>query len=132
MTYQRFQDADVQAVGPEVSLEREYGKRGWGWAPWVAAAGVGFLLLAAAAVVLVVLRQARRAQVRPLLPAHLTPFTTLDFLTRVRGSGRLSDDQRRELDSSILEIERHYFANGTNGHPPDLRRIAERWLFATG
>jgi hypothetical protein len=64
------------------------------------------------------------------LPGNLTPFTALDFLTRVRGSGKLSDAQRAELDRLIGEVEQHYFAPAANGHNPDLRRIAERWLFA--
>jgi hypothetical protein len=129
MTYQRYQDADVQTVGPTLSLEREYGQRGWGWKPWAAGAGAGFVVLAGAAVYLGI-RRGRRVRTRPVLPAHLTPFTVLDLLTRARESAKLSEDQRKDLDRSIGEIEQHYFAAETNGHTPDLRRIAERWLFA--
>ena len=72
----------------------------------------------------------RLQQARPELPAHLTPFTVLELLTRVRSGRNLSDSQRAELDRAIGEIERHFFAAETNGHTPDLRRIAERWLSA--
>jgi hypothetical protein len=128
MVYQRYQDADVQTVGSEISLEREYGKVGWGWKPWAAAAGGGFLLLAAAATWLV-LRRRRRAVTRSVLPGNLTPFTVHDFLTRLRGSGKLSEPQRAELDQCIAGLEEHFFASRTNGHAPDLRQVAERWVY---
>jgi hypothetical protein len=129
MVYQRYQDADVQAVKEAISLEKEYGKRGWGGAPWAALAGAGFVALVAAAVYLAI-RRRRRSQARAELPGDLTPFTVLHFLDRVRGSRKLSDGQRAELDRAVVEIEQHYFAAKTNGHTPDLRRIAEHWLFA--
>jgi hypothetical protein len=129
MIYQRYQDADVQTVASQISLEKDYGKRGWGWVPWAGLAGAGFVVLAGAATYLAI-RRSRRAHVGPELPGQLTPFTVISFLNRVRGNGNLSDSQRAELERSIVEIEQHYFAVQTNGHSPDLRRIAERWLFA--
>jgi hypothetical protein len=128
MVYQRFQDADVQAAAPEIALEREYGRRDWGWQPWAVAAGVGFLGVAGAAAYLGLRR--RRAPAGTALPGTLTPFTVLSFLTRVRAAGKLSDHQRAELDQCIAVLEAHYFAAPTNGHNPDLRQVAERWLFA--
>lgn len=129
MTYQRYQDADVQTVGPEIALEKDYGKRNWGWRLWAVAAGVGLLGLGGAAVYFW-LRRHGRERTQAVLPGTLTPFTVLDFLTRARGSSKLSNEQRAELEQSIIEIERRYFAAETNGHTPDLRRIAERWSFA--
>ena len=54
----------------------------------------------------------------------------LDGMDGAESNGKLSDAQRAELDRLIGEVEQHYFAPATNGHNPDLRRIAERWLFA--
>lgn len=129
MTCQRYNDADVLAVGPEIALEKEYGRRSWGWAVWATVAGAGVLVLAGL-VAWMALRRRSLSGIRAELPGTLTPFTVFDFLQRVRRGGRLSENQRLELDRSIADIEEHYFAVETNGRSPDLRCIAEKWLFA--
>jgi hypothetical protein len=128
-TYQRYVDADVQKVDQVVSLERDYGRRGWGWQLWAAVGGVGFLILAAAAGY-VLFRRGRRSRHRVTLPANLTPFTVIDLLTRARGSARLTDAQRAESARVLAELEAHYFGSEPNGHAPNLRTVAEQWLFA--
>jgi hypothetical protein len=129
MLYQRYQDADVQKVEQQIALEREYGQRGWDWKPWAIAGTIGFTVLIVIAAVLGI-RSARRARTGPTLPANLTPFTILEFLTRARAGRKLSEQQRAELDACIAELETHYFAADTNGHSPDLGKIAQRWQFA--
>src|SRR5262249_34920117 len=59
MLLQRFQDADVQTVGPVIALERTYGKRGWSWQPWAIGGAAGFVALAVAAAWLVIRRRRR-------------------------------------------------------------------------
>jgi hypothetical protein len=127
MTYQRYRDADVLAVGQDISLEAEYGKTGTNWTPWLCGAAVVLILFG---IGLVLLLRRRPTDSGAVLPEHLTPFTVLDFLTRVRGSQRLSEPQRQELQRAILEIEEHYFAAQANGKSLDLRPIAEKWVFA--
>jgi hypothetical protein len=129
MTYQRYQDADLLAVGPEIALEKEYGKGSQSWTPWALAGVSGSLILLAGTVCFLLWRR-RHTHARPVLASNLTPFTVLDLLNRVRGSSQLSDIQRTELDRSIAVIEQHYFAAEPNGHTPDLRQVAERWLLA--
>src|SRR5262249_31690728 len=70
MTYQRFQDADVQAVGQEIALEKEYGQRGWGWKPWAIGSAAGFVVLAGVAAFLLI-RRRRKAHTGPALPGNL-------------------------------------------------------------
>jgi hypothetical protein len=127
MVYQRYQDADVQAVGQDISLERDYGKLGWSWRPWALAGGAGFVALLGIAAYLGY-RRRRRAPTRRTLPSDLTPFKVLDLLAGIRSSGKLSKEQQAELDNCIAVLEAHYFAGDRNGQAPDLRQIAEQWV----
>jgi hypothetical protein len=129
MTYQRYKDADVVAVEKEILLEKEYAQPSPLWLLWAGVAVAGLFLLLGL-VLFLVLRGQRRTTTGSALPDHLTPFTVLDFLTRVRVSKRLSEQQRQELNRSIVDIEQHYFAASTNGKQMELRPLAEKWLFA--
>jgi hypothetical protein len=127
MTYQRFNDADLVAVGPEVSLEQQYGGRDRRWVWWAAGAGVALAVLAAAAVVLLRRRRTPSAG-RWQVPGRLTPFTAIGLLERIRDEGGLDEAQRAELGESIRQLERCYFSGNGNGDGRvDYRQVAEGW-----
>jgi hypothetical protein len=127
MVYQRYNDADLTAVEPVVSLEQQYGKTSYAWAGWVAAL-VG--LLTAAAVVLVIRRRSRAPQAsqRLTIPEPLTPFTAIGFLERLWHDERIDMAVRDEIERSIALIHERYFSAEGNGHANgDLKEIAENW-----
>ena len=125
MTYQRYVDADLAKVGPEVSLEERYGQ----------AAGVDLvdrrwpaLALAFVGVAIRKLRSGpeRVAATRFRMPEPVTPFTVLGLLREIQQNNGLPAPQMHELAGSIERIERHYFAE-SDGEPVDLQRVAE-WI----
>jgi len=125
----RYVDADLEAVGPTVSLERAYGEpsRDWMWA----------LLALPVAVVGAFFgwRRLRRPKAaapdRHPLPDPLTPFTVLGLLRDIERENGFAPERRRELAQEIASIERHFFVE-ESGEPPDLRRIAETWIERAG
>jgi hypothetical protein len=128
MTYQRYNDADLVAVQPEISLEEKYGRPstvGWLW--WAAA---GAIVLILATVFFFLLRRPRARKASPWkLPQPLTPFTTIGFLERIRHEALLAEGKRAELLHTLHLLERYYFAAEANGNgAPDLQDIAEGWL----
>jgi hypothetical protein len=130
--HQRYNDADLAAVGEEVSLEQSYGQasRLWVWA--VVGGGVLVLVLAGLTTWLTVGRK-KPVAAGLALPADLNPFTVMEVLQKVRGSANLSPAERADLDRDVERIERHYFSDDPNGGPaPDLRAIATRWVTAAG
>jgi hypothetical protein len=130
--YQRYADADLAPVDEEVSLEQSYGKKRT-LGPWAVAAlvaGLAFLLLLAAAGVILI-RRGSSAPADAGLPERLDPFVAASLLREIRERPELSHAQRAALDQDLAEIERYYFAAGANGRPaPDLRGIVERWAAA--
>jgi len=127
MVYQRFVDADLAKVGPEVSLEARYGQPTYAWAWWLG----GSLVLAALAVgALIALYRSRPRRARAArfhLPEEITAFSVLGLLREIEHKNGLPAPQMQELATSIQQVERHYFA-GSNGSEPDLKKIAETWI----
>jgi hypothetical protein len=67
------------------------------------------------------------------MPATLTPFTTIGLLERIGRDAKLTEEQKEQVQQSIHEVERSYFAgNGNGAAPADLRAIAERWIQRAG
>jgi hypothetical protein len=125
--YQRYDDADLAAVGQDVSLERVYGSKSQAWL-WLLAGGLIIGGLLAALLIVLLLRTGRKAPTGIELPANLNAFTTLELLQRWRDDDRLTTDQRAAIGRDIEAIERHYFAADLSDEPaPDLRAIALRW-----
>jgi len=132
MTYQRYNDADLVMVEPEIALEQQYASRGssiWWWSASIAVA-----VLITGVLVVYLLRRPRRKQGRMWkLPEPLTAFTAIGLLERIGQEAPLAEAQKAELQHSLRLLERHYFAANGNGAgngdgAPDLKGIAEGWL----
>ena len=127
MVYQRYVDADLAKVGPEVSLEARYGQPTYAWAWWLVG---GFLLAALVVGALIALLRSLSRRVkgaRFAIPEVVTPFTVLGLLREIEHNNGLAAAQKQELATSIQQLERHYFA-GPSGGEPDLKQIAETWV----
>jgi hypothetical protein len=129
VTYQRYQDADLATVERVVSLEQQYGdvRRPWVWA----IAALAPLGLAAVFAARALSRRRRpQAESRFALPETITPFTVLSLLRNIATNDGLCTADRKELATSIDDLERHYFADSNGdreGAKPDLQGIAETW-----
>ena len=97
MVYQRYVDADLAKVGPEVSLEARYGEPTYAWAWWL---GGGLLLAALAVGALVALVRSRPRHVKAArfqLPEEITPFSVLGLLREIEHKNGLSAPEMQEL-----------------------------------
>ena len=126
MTYQRYVDADLAKVGPEVTLEERYEQPKYAWLWWV---GGGLLGLAFLAIAIGTLRSRPQKAVaqRYRMPELVTPFSVLGLLREIHQNNGLPAPQLQELAGSIERVERHYFAE-SDGEPVDLHQIAETWI----
>ncbi|HEY2840655.1 MAG TPA: hypothetical protein VGJ26_15975, partial [Pirellulales bacterium] len=126
ITYQRYNDADLDEVEQKVSLEKQYGdvKRPWLWGllviPAIALAGGAAWYMNRGRV-----KQSTASRFQ--VPAQVTPFSVLALLRNIQANDGLSTDMHRELAGSIQSLERHYFAD-TSVPAPDLRSVAESWV----
>ncbi|WP_165229120.1 hypothetical protein [Aquisphaera insulae] len=129
MIHQRYVDADLAKVGPEVVLESKYGEPSRAWAWWLAG-GLGLATLAIGSLIAYLRARPRKARAtRFQVPDELTPFSVLGLLRDIEHRNGLPAPQLQDLSSSIAQLERHFFA-GTDGHAaePDLKSIAETWV----
>lgn len=126
MTYQRYVDADLAKVGPEVSLEARYEVPRTTWILWTCGIFLAVALVAVAAIRLLNRPTASVAERFPI-PDPLTPFTVLALLHAIQRQCDLSVAQMNELDGAISRVERHYFADAA-GEPIDLHQLATSWI----
>ncbi|WP_435015405.1 hypothetical protein TA3x_002943 [Tundrisphaera sp. TA3] len=129
ITYQRYQDADLASVGPEITLEGNYGTPG-GDRRWWLAGGVVAALLGALLAWRFWPRPAPAAAARFPMPDPVTPFSVLGLLRDIERNNGLPDPKKRELVASIQRLEAHFFAEPT-GDAPDLHHIARTWVAQT-
>jgi hypothetical protein len=124
--YQRYVDADLAKVGPEISLEATYDRPRYAWLGW---AGGGLLALAVVAAAIWKLRSVpkRVAVQRFEMPKLVTPFSVLGLLREIQHNNGFSAPQTQELAGSIELIERHFFTE-SDGDSIDLRQVAETWI----
>jgi hypothetical protein len=129
LVHQRYVDADLAKVGPEVILESRYGEPTRARAWWLGGGLTLAALTIAAAVALIRARPRESGAARFQVPEPLPPFSVLGLLRDIEHGNGLPALQLQELNSSIEQLERHYFA-GTDGRDgePDLRAIAEAWV----
>jgi hypothetical protein len=136
----RYVDADLEAVGPTVKLEHQYGKprssRLWLWIPLgLVLAGGAFVAFRLAS------RPKARADKRFRMPDPVTPFTVLGLLRDIESKNGLKTEEKREIDVEIAELELYFFGDeaaaggrsggGSTAETPDLERIAARWVART-
>ena len=124
--YQRFVDADLAKVGPDVDLEARYGdpsRDGLWWTLGGLATLTGLSLLAYRFRP----RAATAASGRFPLPDPITPFSVLGLLRDIQLQDAVPEAKRRELATAIANLESHYFA-GSDQAVPDLGQVASTWI----
>ncbi len=129
LIHQRYNDADLMAVGEEVSLEKVYGAKSnrIGWL----IAGIAVAGLALVGAVAWVLTRRKGVATSSGVPANLDAFSAVAMLRAIRERPELTVTQSAELDQELEQIERYYFSADRNGTPtPDLQRVVERWVGA--
>ena len=126
MVYQRYVDADLAKVGPEVSLESNYDRPRYAWLGWTGVVLLGLALLSAATWWL---RSGSRSVSTPKyqMPDPITAFSVLGLLQDLKRHGDLPPAQALELAGAIDRVERHYFAT-PDAESIDLRQLAETWI----
>lgn len=126
MLYQRYADADLVPVEAELHLSERYDRPGPPW--WWWAIGGGAVALALSALAWLFRPRAKSAaKARFSLPEPITPFSVLGLLRSIEQNNGLAEPARRELATSIEQIERHYF-DAPDSSDPDLKSIAETWV----
>lgn len=124
--YQRYSDADLLTVAPEVALGLSLGRSTPAWV-WV--------LLGAAAVAYAFWFFLGGAGGGPTkagatllqMPRQVTPFTVLSLLQQVRAMARLDEAAKQALAADIARIEARHF--GRAADPTlDLDAVARSWL----
>lgn len=129
VSYQRYEDADLVATTEITPLGALYAQKRRGL-PWILAAGI---LLLGAIILRTVFRKrasgpALTGQVtRYTIPDELTPFTVIGLLHRIRDEDCLGADIHPQLKQAIEKLERYYFEH-SEGDPPDLKALAEKWV----
>ncbi len=126
MTYQRYVDADLAKVGPEVALEERYERPKYAWLWWAGGGLLGLAFLAVATWKVCTRPQKAIAQ-RYQMPELVTPFSVLGLLREIHQNNGFPAPQLQELAGSIERVERHYFAE-SDGEPVDLHQLAETWI----
>lgn len=127
--YQRYDDADLATVTPEVALGYRHagGDPAWAWV-LLGLAFVGYFawfLTRRDAVTSSAAKDALR------LPQQITPFTVLALLEQVRRRVRLDASAEQALVADMARIEATHFQRG--GDPsPDLAAVARAWLARIG
>ncbi|WP_442481728.1 hypothetical protein [Aeoliella sp. SH292] len=126
VVYQRYNDADLLAVGPSIQLEERYqasASTNWWWIAGVTAVvllGLGAIIAATS----------RKQQVVThdefAVPDRITPFTVLGLLDRIESRNGIDQVKLGELESARRSIVQHYFENEASS-TPDLEDIANRW-----
>lgn len=125
--YQRYVDADLTSVGPEVELGGGSAIQDSAWPFVVGALALGGVAAAAAFLVRRSRRKARPERPAYAVPAEVNPFSVLNLLRRMRQDAKLAPEMAAPLEESIARVEQYHFNRGT-GDAPDLREIAASWV----
>jgi hypothetical protein len=129
MLYQRYEDADLVTVEPQIALAERYASRDLRWV-WIALAAVMAALVVTGVVVWLLRRRRPAPDTRFAMPQDVTPFTVIGLLRDIQQNNGLSEPAHRELAASIGRLERHYFLTAEQVEP-NLRDIAQRWVSET-
>ncbi|MBX9791174.1 MAG: hypothetical protein K2Y37_19820 [Pirellulales bacterium] len=129
MLYQRYDDADLVTVEPQVALAERYAARDLRWL-WMALT-IGVVSILTIGLLVWMVRRRRPAPVsRFAMPRQVTPFTVIGLLRDIQANNGLSEPAHKELSASISRLERHYFL-ASEQVEPNLQDIAERWVRET-
>ena len=126
--YQRYEDADLVVTTQVTPLKASFGKKSHRL-PLILAAG--FLILGV--IILMLLYKKTSGPENPqqanryTIPNELTPFTVIGLLRKMRDEDFLAADIHPQLKQAIEKLERYYFER-SEGDPPDLRALAEKWV----
>jgi len=108
--YQRYQDADLVAVEPNIELDRTYARKSMANTIWITG-GIVASLITLAVIVYLIRRVKPKVFEQDDLPQHLTPFTVHQYLDRLRQGNHMPAIQREQLDRELMNLERDYFAS---------------------
>lgn len=129
-TYQRYDDADLATVSPEVALTgtRNRTEPVWVWVLLGVAAVAYFLwfLFAKPAAGTAGPRKQTLA-----LPSHVNAFTVLSLLQQIGAQRKLDDAQKQKLAADIARIEACHFDRAQDP-TLDLEAVARGWLQNAG
>jgi hypothetical protein len=124
--YQRYDDADLQTVTPEVALRGGpiAGNPAWAWV----AVSVAFVFYMLWLLFARPGRGAAQATGKVLaMPQQVTPFTVLGLLQEIAARTRLDAAQQAQLAADIARIEACHFARAADPSL-DLAAVARTWL----
>jgi hypothetical protein len=140
VNYQRYDDADMIDATETISLVQEVGKKKLPWWVWPAVGAAVFLLVIGIMIAIRLNKQPVKRSITYRMPKQVTPFTVISLLQRIRDNEKLSRKRRSEIDSSIENLESHYFATEAGGpveataegevaaKKPSLKGIARTWI----
>ncbi|MEM6672153.1 MAG: hypothetical protein AAF726_04880 [Planctomycetota bacterium] len=124
--YQRYDDADLMTASLVVDLEQSYmGDGAFNW--WLllilpALAAIGFVFFKT-----IDGGSGEVQAVGPQVPDEINPFSVLALLGEVKRANHKDEGVLRELDATVLRIERQYFGEAADENV-DLRTIAQDWV----
>ena len=125
--FQRYEDADLVAAEPTMTLEAEYGNARsaiWYWLAPLAAIG----LIGVGIAVFVLQPKPEEQKKSFAVPQDVNPFTVLSLLKDIKHRNGISEQQAEELQSSINRIESYYFGDQNEDSPQDLESVAKTWV----
>lgn len=126
MKFQRYIDADLVDVEREISLENSYGRASRAWIYWLLG-GIPAVLILGSLVAIGIRRPKTVRARRYETPSEITPLSVLSLLKQIQGDQSVREKYRPELDTSIEQLEQHFFY--TQGdQSPDLDKICKEWL----
>jgi hypothetical protein len=131
VVYQRYDDADLQAVDQIVTLEQTYDKPD---NSGLIQASLGVLAVIVVCVVVFIMVSRRRSATQQttttewVMPKEVTPFSVLALLKQIERNNGLSPQSQDDLADSITRIERFYFAASRESSEPDLANEARTWV----
>jgi hypothetical protein len=126
VVYQRYNDADLETVSPEVALSGGLGSGNPTWA-WVLVGIAGFVYLLWFFLWTPGGRRIAGPAVMLAMPKHVTPFTVLGLLRQIDAQVRLDAAEKQQLAGAITRIEACHFGRAEDPSL-DLKAIAEEWL----
>ena len=124
---QRYDDADLVAAEPIITLEKDLAKPNYTWL-WISLPIAALMLIGVGC--LVFFRPEAKPQVADgfEMPEEVNAFTVLSLLKEIKHKNGIDQTQREELSVSINRIEQYYFGEDEDAEPGDLGSLASTWV----